>query len=477
MFDMALNIFYSHAWLDKPIVLPIKAELDAAGFSGWIDKSDIDGGDMLYGKIAEGIYHADVIIVFLSSVYVGRENCRKELSLAGDYKKIILPVLLPGLAWPILPSAGEFAGEMAVHMTGMVYVEATASKIAKALHHIAERRLTLPAGTTVAAGAEIGKTSYESALFKKLELAWLAGLRVPCPLPEDCPFRDAPVSFSIERTGILGAAILAPTAAGTGPRGLVIYIRDIGEDHPLRPTEGGAELQHYDEAVAAQPALSVAVARMYWTGGNEAFRDRVCGKPGASGSAIRGCNVDSLSRKQLLPLLSYIAAKSGEALGTAIARLRLPELMPQTKICIVGVGLGARIAAVALQWLAAKGFTGATAAVDSCILVKCANAGPWCDASMKNVWASIASATTHPLVNIYAPGSNILSRMQDYLPDWTGGPVGFLPLAPHLPPGRVTDLDVAGESKSLHSAHGLGAALMTASFKSVFVSAICSTQS
>ena len=30
------KVFHSHAWGDKAIVLPIKAEVDAAGIPGWI---------------------------------------------------------------------------------------------------------------------------------------------------------------------------------------------------------------------------------------------------------------------------------------------------------------------------------------------------------------------------------------------------------------------------------------------------------
>ena len=146
---MALNIFYSHAWADKKSVLPIKADLDAAGFTGWIDETEMGGGDKLFGKIADGIDRADVIVVFLSGVYVTRENCRKELSLSVDYKKQILPVLLDGITWPIRPSTGEFAGEMAGHLTGMLYVDASSAKIRDALLRMGVK----PAGASSGSGA------------------------------------------------------------------------------------------------------------------------------------------------------------------------------------------------------------------------------------------------------------------------------------------------------------------------------------
>ena len=130
---MALNIFYSHAWADKAAILPIKADLDAAGFTGWIDEVELRGGGSLFAQIADGIGRADVIVVFLSSTYVSRENCRKELSLSVDFGKKILPVLLDGISWPIQSSDGPWAGEIAVRLTGKLYVKASSALIIEAL--------------------------------------------------------------------------------------------------------------------------------------------------------------------------------------------------------------------------------------------------------------------------------------------------------------------------------------------------------
>ena len=107
-------------------MLPLKAALDAAGIPGWIDAQQMDGGDMLFGQIADGIDRADVVLLYLSPAYITRENCRKELSLAVDYGKRLLPILLPGTPWPLRPSHGAHAGEIAGHITGKVYISAQA---------------------------------------------------------------------------------------------------------------------------------------------------------------------------------------------------------------------------------------------------------------------------------------------------------------------------------------------------------------
>jgi hypothetical protein len=118
------RIFHSHAWSDKAAVLPIKAALDAAGIPGWIDQQQVGGGDTLFSEIADGIDRAEVVLLYLSPAFVSRENCRKEVSLAVDYGKRLLPILLPGTPWPLRPSHGTHAGEIAGHVTGKLYMSA-----------------------------------------------------------------------------------------------------------------------------------------------------------------------------------------------------------------------------------------------------------------------------------------------------------------------------------------------------------------
>ena len=66
------------------------------------------------------------MLLYLSPAYVTRENCRKEVALAVDYGKRLLPILLPGTPWPLRPSHGAHAGEIAGHITGKVYISAQA---------------------------------------------------------------------------------------------------------------------------------------------------------------------------------------------------------------------------------------------------------------------------------------------------------------------------------------------------------------
>ena len=218
--------------------------------------------------------------------------------------------------------------------------------------------------------------------------------------------------------------------------------------------------------------------RLHWTSGNTALFHWILDDGGRDNSSLAGCSVRSFERKQIVPVINHIAAATGRSLGAFIEHLKAPDMMPQTKICIVGLGFGARVAVTALQFLADKGYSGATAAVDSCVLARGANGGPWRD-GLKSAWAGLVGGTAHPLVNLHQTASASLSRLQHYLSDdWAGGPIGVRPLAPHLPPGRVKDVDVSadGVPRMPSSEDSMRAILLTPSFKAAFASALAATQ-
>ena len=74
---MPKQLFLSHAWDDKSLVLPIKAALEAADFTCWLDAEQMPGGDAMFAKISEGIDAAEVVLLFISPMYLGRENCTR----------------------------------------------------------------------------------------------------------------------------------------------------------------------------------------------------------------------------------------------------------------------------------------------------------------------------------------------------------------------------------------------------------------
>lgn len=84
-------IFLSHSSVDKPLVEEIAFELITEGIDVWLDKWEIENGDLLNQKINEGIKDSSFVILFLSpdslkSPWVQRE-LEETLTKEGNEKK------------------------------------------------------------------------------------------------------------------------------------------------------------------------------------------------------------------------------------------------------------------------------------------------------------------------------------------------------------------------------------------------------
>ena len=92
--DDAVNqLFISYCSKNKQIVLSIADELQKLKYDVWIDR-DLVPGIHLYTEIANGLNNSHIFICFISKDYCKSACCLKELSLAHDLRKRILPIML-----------------------------------------------------------------------------------------------------------------------------------------------------------------------------------------------------------------------------------------------------------------------------------------------------------------------------------------------------------------------------------------------
>jgi len=76
----------------------------------------MQAGAQLFGEIENGISDCEVFIACCSNNYSSSINCQRELLLASDRKKLIIPILVgPTEPWP--PN-----GEMGPLLTGKIYI-------------------------------------------------------------------------------------------------------------------------------------------------------------------------------------------------------------------------------------------------------------------------------------------------------------------------------------------------------------------
>ncbi|MFI5264188.1 MAG: toll/interleukin-1 receptor domain-containing protein [Candidatus Kapaibacterium sp.] len=86
------DIFISYSRKDSEHALSLAEKLRAEGIEVWIDQRGIHGAEQWATEIVEGIRGCRTFLLLLSDHSVESENVLKELSLAGERNKRILPV-------------------------------------------------------------------------------------------------------------------------------------------------------------------------------------------------------------------------------------------------------------------------------------------------------------------------------------------------------------------------------------------------
>nr|XP_054764610.1 uncharacterized protein LOC129271251 [Lytechinus pictus] len=109
------TVFISYNWDIQEDVRNLRDYLERTGFPCWMDIGQMGGGDQLYNKIYEGIHSAKVFVCCITPHYIISESCNRELSLADQLKKPIIPIIFKKVPWP--PPGG-----MALIVSQLIYV-------------------------------------------------------------------------------------------------------------------------------------------------------------------------------------------------------------------------------------------------------------------------------------------------------------------------------------------------------------------
>ena len=91
---MAAEVFISYASQNRDRILDLVERLRGAGVSVWIDQMGIEGAAMWSQQIVAAIRDCKVLILAISKNSASSENVVKELALASEGRKRILPVFI-----------------------------------------------------------------------------------------------------------------------------------------------------------------------------------------------------------------------------------------------------------------------------------------------------------------------------------------------------------------------------------------------
>src|SRR5436190_9881796 len=104
------DIFISYSRKDSVQALSLVERLRASGLDVWIDQHGIEASTSWSKEIANALKECHTMVLLLSPMAVASANVAKELSVAAQLKKRIVPVQL---------EHAELEGEFLYHLSGL----------------------------------------------------------------------------------------------------------------------------------------------------------------------------------------------------------------------------------------------------------------------------------------------------------------------------------------------------------------------
>jgi TIR domain len=94
------DLFVSYSRRDQKQVLALTKQLEERGFRVWIDQHRLDGATLWPKEVTEALLRARVFVLVVSKASVVSTNVIRELSLASEESKTILPLQLEAVEIP-----------------------------------------------------------------------------------------------------------------------------------------------------------------------------------------------------------------------------------------------------------------------------------------------------------------------------------------------------------------------------------------
>ncbi|MBL59053.1 MAG: hypothetical protein CMO75_05215 [Verrucomicrobiales bacterium] len=111
---MSTEVFVSYSSQDYERVMPLVDRLRLAGVAVWVDEGNIDAATLWSESIVEAIAECRVLIMMVSSHSTDSHNVVKEVMIASEGKKTILPIYL---------EPAEIPAKLKYQLTGIQHLE------------------------------------------------------------------------------------------------------------------------------------------------------------------------------------------------------------------------------------------------------------------------------------------------------------------------------------------------------------------
>ncbi len=111
---MSTEVFVSYSSQDYERVMPLVDRLRSAGVAVWVDEGNIDAATLWSESIVEAIAECQVLIMMVSSHSTDSHNVLKEVMIASESKKTILPIYL---------EQADIPAKLKYQLTGIQHLE------------------------------------------------------------------------------------------------------------------------------------------------------------------------------------------------------------------------------------------------------------------------------------------------------------------------------------------------------------------
>ncbi len=96
------DVFISYSSKDRPQAMSLVEQLRSSGYSVWIDQGGIEGAMNWSSEIVEAINDCKTLLFLISGNSIKSENIAREIHLASEKRKSILPVVLERVQLPVM---------------------------------------------------------------------------------------------------------------------------------------------------------------------------------------------------------------------------------------------------------------------------------------------------------------------------------------------------------------------------------------
>ncbi|XP_052796572.1 uncharacterized protein LOC128228995 isoform X2 [Mya arenaria] len=101
------NVYLSYHWSKQNAVQRLYEALTSAGYGCWMGCLQISGSDSLYNTIASGIQECRVVVACITKHYHLSDVCQREIALAHNLGRPVIPVLFKNSSLPIKGNIGK----------------------------------------------------------------------------------------------------------------------------------------------------------------------------------------------------------------------------------------------------------------------------------------------------------------------------------------------------------------------------------